>query len=186
MIEAESKSDSIKKETSQCEVSASHFALQIALQTLKERCQLLQQRLSTVEEENLRFRIESQHNSRCISKEVLPASEISKLEEKITQLSRQKCQLVDLATMVVKENNQLWTRLSRVTEANQSLGNHLSKISDTLNKHPIGEIPKLTESEIIPETGSKLTSDGKLFNLLSLMLNYCQFVILLCTIYCKV
>lgn len=146
------------------EVSASHFALQIALQTMKERCQLLQQRLSAVEEENVRLRIENQKNSHR-SIEGVPATEICKLDEKITQLSRQKCQLIDRITMVANENKQLWIRLSRVTEANQSLGNRLSKISDTLNKHPFGEIPATKESELtVSDSGPRCSSDGKFLN----------------------
>ncbi|XP_075231943.1 C2H2-type zinc binding domain-containing protein spindle-F [Lycorma delicatula] len=160
MSETDKKSDCIKQNFRNDEVPASHFALQIALQTMKERCQLLQQRLSAVEEENLRLRIDSQNNSRINSIKV-PANEISKLEEKITQLTRQKCQLVDRITMVAKENNQLWTRLSRLTEANQSLGNHLTKISDTLNKHPIGEVSKIGESVLVADSGSKSDTDVK-------------------------
>ena len=38
--------------------------------------------------------------------------------------------------MVAAENRQLWNRLTRLTKTNKSLGNHLTKISDTLKQHP--------------------------------------------------
>ncbi|XP_022194353.2 protein spindle-F isoform X2 [Nilaparvata lugens] len=131
---------------------ASHYAMQVALQTMKERCQLLQQRLSSVEEDNLRLRIECQNNNRDKT-DVPQHSNHKKYEEQITQLVREKSQLQNRISMVAKENNKLWTRLSKLTEANQSLGDHMSKISDTLNKHPIGE------SSILIDSSQKLQKD---------------------------
>lgn len=37
--------------------------------------------------------------------------------------------------MVAAENRQLWTRLTKLTRTNKSLGSHLTKISDTLKQH---------------------------------------------------
>lgn len=45
-------------EASQEENLHSQFALQVAFQTMKERCQHLQARLVSVEEENIRLRLE--------------------------------------------------------------------------------------------------------------------------------
>lgn len=127
------------------EAVGSHFALQVALQTMKERCQHLQQRLTAVEEENLRLRIENRRRRSDSAGTVIADtstndSEDSKtriegLEEKVATLTRQKSQLTHHLFMVATENRQLWNRLSCLTQANQSLGNHLSKISSTLSRH---------------------------------------------------
>ncbi|XP_069681325.1 protein spindle-F isoform X2 [Periplaneta americana] len=121
------------------EAGGSHFALQVALQTMKERCQNLQQRLGTVEEENLCLRIENRKrrsdSTSAVTGEENLKSEIDNLEEKVAQLTRQKSQLTHHLFMVATENRQLWNRLSLLTQANHNLGSHLSKISSTLSRH---------------------------------------------------
>lgn len=115
---------------------ASNYALQVALQTMKERCQQLQARLSVVEEENLQLKIDKQRHVRHGSKISPQASgDIDKLQEQIAQLSRQKSQLTHHIFMVATENKHLWTRLSLLTEANESLGTRLNKISNALSNH---------------------------------------------------
>lgn len=144
------------------EAVGSHFALQVALQTMKERCQHLQQRLAAVEEENVRLRIENRRrksDSACTvaADAFTNESEDSKtridgLEEKVAMLTRQKSQLTHHLFMVATENRQLWNRLSRLTQANQSLGSHLSKISSTLSRH------HSTNSITIPKSESPISS----------------------------
>lgn len=115
---------------------ASNYALQVALQTMKERCQQLQARLSTVEEENLQLKIEKQRQMRQENKlSTISTCDIDKLQEQIAQLSRQKSQLTHHIYMVATENKHLWTRLSLLTEANESLGTRLNKISSALSNH---------------------------------------------------
>ncbi len=115
---------------------ASNYALQVALQTMKERCQQLQARLSAVEEENYQLRTEKQRQKRQESKtNPVNSGDIDKLQEQIAQLSRQKSQLTHHIFMVATENKHLWTRLSLLTEANESLGTRLSKISTALSNH---------------------------------------------------
>lgn len=123
----------------------SHYALKVALQTMKERCQRLQQRLGVVEEENHSLRIENRKrksDSSC----AIGADELNNgpgdlehridcLEEKVATLTRQKSQLTHHLFMVATENRQLWNRLSHLTQANENLGSHLSKISSTLSRH---------------------------------------------------
>jgi regulator of replication initiation timing len=127
------------------EAVGSHYALQVALQTMKERCQHLQQRLGVVEEENLSLRIENRKrrpDSVCTMRADELKNEpgdlehkIDRLEEKVATLTRQKSQLTHHLFMVATENRQLWNRLSQLTQANQNLGSHLSKISNTLSRH---------------------------------------------------
>lgn len=115
---------------------ASNYALQVALQTMKERCQQLQTRLSSVEEENLQLKIEKQRYMRQENKQTtITSCDIDKLQEQIAQLSRQKAQLTHHIYMVATENKHLWTRLSMLTEANESLGTRLNKISSALCNH---------------------------------------------------
>lgn len=111
--------------------SSSHYALHVALQTMKERCQNLQKRLSTLEEENLSLRMAQssvQQPSGLSSAETITERRVSNqteldvLREKVSELSRQKIQLMDHISMVAAENRQLWSRLSKLTKDNQSLG----------------------------------------------------------------
>lgn len=113
------------------ETTASKYALQVALQTMKERCQQLQNRLTSVEEENLRLKLENQRFTSSNEETQTRSS----LEEQVTQLNKQKASLTHHIFMVANENKQLWTRLSQLTEVNETLGDHLNKISDALNKH---------------------------------------------------
>jgi regulator of replication initiation timing len=139
------------------EAVGSHYALQVALQTMKERCQHLQQRLGVVEEENLRLRIENRKrrsDSVCtITTDELKNEpgdlecKIENLEEKVATLTRQKSQLSHHLYMVASENRQLWNRLSHLTQANQNLGSHLSKISSTLSRHHSASSITVTKSE---------------------------------------
>jgi regulator of replication initiation timing len=127
------------------EASGSHHAMQVALQTMKERCQHLQRRLGAVEEENLNLRIENRKrrsdSASAITADTLKNEpedserKIDCLEEKVAMLTRQKSQLTHHLFMVATENKQLWNRLSHLTQANQNLGSHLSKISNTLSRH---------------------------------------------------
>lgn len=94
--------------------TTSNCALQIALQTMKDRCQLLQLRLSNLEEENLKLRIDKK-KSETNEKEP-KESLVSKLNEEIEMLSQQKTQLTHHIFMVATENKQLWTKLSMLTE----------------------------------------------------------------------
>jgi regulator of replication initiation timing len=151
------------------EAVGSHYALQVALQTMKERCQHLQQRLVAVEEENLNLRIEckkQKSDAVCATAENALKSEpenskdkIDCLEEKVTTLTRQKTQLTHHLFMVATENRQLWNRLSHLTQANQNLGSHLSKISSTLSRH------HSTNSIVVPKSqlpASTLSRRGEL------------------------
>lgn len=109
--------------------SSSHYALHVALQTMKERCQSLQKRLSTVEEENLALRMAQSSiqpstglsgAETAIERRVSNQTELEVLREKVSELSRQKIQLMDHISMVAAENRQLWSRLSKLTKDSQT------------------------------------------------------------------
>lgn len=128
--------DSNKSDTVQTkEQLASHYALHVALQTMKERCLALQERLNTVEQENSTLRKQygqDQPNFRVNNMD--DRSEIEMLREQAGELTRQKYQLTEHIGMVASENRQLWLRLSKLTKDNQSLGVSLNKIKTTLTE----------------------------------------------------
>uniref|UniRef100_A0A023F5A3 UBZ1-type domain-containing protein n=1 Tax=Triatoma infestans TaxID=30076 RepID=A0A023F5A3_TRIIF len=102
--------------------AASHYALKLAFQSIKERYVKLQDRLCALEEENVRFKENGNdkqfHNgSGCSRMEIL--------EKKIDELSRQKAQLSHHIFMLANENKDLWNNLSKLTEEKQILVNQL-------------------------------------------------------------
>lgn len=113
---------------------ASHYALHVALQTMKERCLSLQQRLTAVEEENADLRKKFGKDQPHISAAMDARSECEMLSEQVGELTRQKYQLTEHIGMVALENRQLWLRLSKLTKDNQSLGVSLNKIKTTLTE----------------------------------------------------
>uniref|UniRef100_A0A8D9AER7 UBZ1-type domain-containing protein n=1 Tax=Cacopsylla melanoneura TaxID=428564 RepID=A0A8D9AER7_9HEMI len=134
----------------------SNCALQIALQTMKDRCQQLQLRLSNLEDENLKLRIEKRKNESSFHHDKEPRENVlGKLNEEIETLSQQKTQLTHHIFMVATENKQLWTKLSLLTEETNvpeqsinlvkenHLTNHLKEVDINLGKNPdLIEVPK--------------------------------------------
>lgn len=103
----------------------SQLALRVALQTMKERCLSLQQRLSVVEEENelLRGRLDTEQNqanesSLLQQNKSIPHNsiELDNLRSQVSELNRQKVQLSDHINMVANENRKLWSRLSQIAK----------------------------------------------------------------------
>ncbi|XP_008210214.1 protein spindle-F isoform X3 [Nasonia vitripennis] len=126
------------------DTTASEYALQVAFQTMKERCQLLQARLVIVEEENISLRLKYENNQSVDPVKINGINEnsiILRHQEHIEELKKEKSQLEHHIFMVASENQKLWNRLTQLTRTNKSLGNQLTKISDTLKQHPKTEIP---------------------------------------------
>lgn len=110
----------------------SHYALHIALQTLKERCQQFQSRISTLEEENVNLRLKCCENTPTNDSSF---NQIDGLTHQVTKLTEQKGQLSKSVAMVTAENRKLWTRLSKLTQRNETIGSKLNKINDSLSQH---------------------------------------------------
>lgn len=173
--------------------SSSHYALHVALQTMKERCQNLQKRLSALEEENLGLRMAqpnmSSSEAATHERRVSNQTELEVLREKVSELSRQKIQLTDHISMVAAENRQLWSRLSKLTKDNQALGGSVARMkesavgggsqnlirSKTFTKNAPN--PKLRDR--LPREGSEVSSSSEEINMeledVSL-LNKCGFI----------
>ncbi|KAK3931117.1 Protein spindle-F [Frankliniella fusca] len=127
------------------DIVGSRYALEVAFQTMKERCQRLQQRLAKVEDENTKLRLQRRNDDLIDSAKGY--GEGDTLQNKIAELERQKQQLTHHVLMVTSENKQLWTRLSQSAKLNQSLGSQLTKISDTLNRHsPLTNVTNMQTS----------------------------------------
>lgn len=90
------------------------LALNLALQTIKERCVHLQKRLFALESENSRLKLNSVNNDTPSDNSSL--SEIQELRAKNAELALQKNQLTDNLTMISTENRKLWKRLSQLTK----------------------------------------------------------------------
>lgn len=130
--------ESINDLTYNCE-NTSNYALQLALKTMQERCQQLQKRLATVEDENCSLRMKYCREKPSINISNTSKTEVELLQDKIGQLTKQKSQLAQNVMMVASENRNLWNRLSKLTDVNNSLGNQLLKINDALNQHKMNE-----------------------------------------------
>lgn len=119
--------------STQASDTQTNYALHVALQTMKERCQSLQQRLSVVEDENITLRMQvGMDTPKQGGRLPLNArNEIDDLSEKVGQLTRQKYQLTEHIAMVATENRQLWSRLSKLTKENQNLGTSLDKMKES-------------------------------------------------------
>ncbi|XP_049277345.1 protein spindle-F [Anopheles funestus] len=99
--------------------TASNQALQTALQTLKERCQTFQRRITILEEENGTLRArqvkstipEQLHDNRAVIQ-----TELMQLRETVAELTHQKMQMAEQISMVGTENRQLWRRLSLIAK----------------------------------------------------------------------
>lgn len=94
----------------------------------------LQQRLTSVEQENSSLRKKYGQDQPNRDNNMDDRSEIDLLREQVGELTRQKYQLTEHIGMVALENRQLWLRLSKLTKDNQSLGVSLNKIKTTLTE----------------------------------------------------
>ncbi|XP_003704166.1 C2H2-type zinc binding domain-containing protein spindle-F [Megachile rotundata] len=132
MTDMEQSENSYDKKRSTC------YALYFAFKTLNERCQQLETRLATVEEENKCLRLKCGKDECAAITKVNDSDEntiVQTLKEKVEELTKQKSQLTHQIVMVAAENRQLWNRLTKLTRTNKSLGNQLTNISDTLKQH---------------------------------------------------
>lgn len=136
------------------DIIGSRYALEVAFQTMKERCQRLQQRLAKLEDENSVLRLQRRKEEVVVGSR--GGEEPEAMRDKIAELERQKQQLAQHVFMVTSENKQLWTRLSQSAKLNQSLGSQLTKISDSLNRHSASN--NLNQSQL---GGSMMASSSR-------------------------
>ena len=103
------------------ELLSNTLALNLALQTIKERCVHLQKRLHALESENSRLRLNTINNDKkneSYFDNSINLSEVEELRSKNAELTLQKNQLSENLTMISTENRKLWKRLSQLTKDN--------------------------------------------------------------------
>lgn len=120
--------------------NVSNCALQIALQTMKDRCQQLQLRLSNLEDENLKLRIDKRKSETITHDKESEDNAIRKLNEEVEMLSQQKSQLTHHIFMVATENKQLWTNLSMLTEEKNMPEQSLNLVKDNSKSDLLKEV----------------------------------------------
>lgn len=96
---------------------SSTLALNLALQTIKERCVHLQKRLFALESENSKLRLSKVNNDKDTDLRN-SLSEIEELRSQNAELNLQKTQLTENLSMISSENRKLWMRLSQLTKEN--------------------------------------------------------------------
>uniref|UniRef100_A0A0P4VLP5 UBZ1-type domain-containing protein n=1 Tax=Rhodnius neglectus TaxID=72488 RepID=A0A0P4VLP5_9HEMI len=142
----------------------SNYALKVALHTMKERCQKLQNRLSCLEEENLQLRIERHSIPGVAKKERDLHIDNITLHKKIEELNRQKSQLSHHIFMVATENKELWERLSKLSDE-KNVETYSKNLLMTSNKYTnvipdkslqILELCKDTKEESLEEISLKV------------------------------
>lgn len=137
------------------ETAGAQYALQVAFQTLNERCQQYEQRIAVLQEENISLRTRQMKDESASNS----LSEIDSLKRQITELTLQKLHLKENVRIVSAENKQLWSRLSELTETNKSLSLQLTKINDTLTQHNSKQHPHFpvirSKTFTIDESNSK-------------------------------
>lgn len=104
----------------------------IIILTLKERCYLLQQRLKSVEQENIQLALQCSKSS---PNHIL--QDIDALNENIAQLTKEKSQLAHHVFMVACENKKLWSRLVTFSKSNNQYENSENQIKKTTLKNDI-------------------------------------------------
>lgn len=103
------------------ELLSNTLALNLALQTIKERCVHLQKRLFALESENSRLRLNTLNSDKRNESQVVDNSSITEIEDlraKNAELTLQKNQLTENLSMISTENRKLWKRLSQLTKEN--------------------------------------------------------------------
>lgn len=137
------------------------FALQVALQTLKERCQQFQQRISTLEEENALLKSKNESNFIYSNNSL---SEFDVIKQKNALLVEENEQLTNNFHMILLENRSLWSRLSKLGQTKENLESKLHKISDSLYQHTVSltqhqTFVKHNEPLVQSEANRKITSN---------------------------
>ncbi|KAH8363022.1 hypothetical protein KR084_004552 [Drosophila pseudotakahashii] len=154
--------------TSGCTNSASsdkvNYALQVALQTIKERCIQLQRRVANMEEENQRLREASSRSEGAppsSANGIGVTGDVLSLKTQVSELQRQKEQLEEHISMVSNENRRLWSRLSQISKDQQL--NQVPSSPDLRaqqNQQNLVRSKTFTQHSPNPHLRQKMLSDG--------------------------
>lgn len=92
---------------------------ELALHAMRDRCLLLQKRINTLENDNMRLKLQTSQTSPYIP---LQDDEKSTLQLKIAELHKQKSQLMHHIFMVSCENKTLWNKISSIKGPDKQSG----------------------------------------------------------------
>ncbi|XP_016973804.2 protein spindle-F [Drosophila rhopaloa] len=136
-----------------------NYALQVALQTIKERCIQLQRRVANMEEENQRLREVSSRSEGAPSVSGVSGDVLS-LRAQVSELQRQKEQLEEHIGMVSNENRRLWSRLSQISKDQQLNQVPSSPDSRAQQNQNLVRSKTFTQHSPNPHLRQKMLSDG--------------------------
>lgn len=147
----------LKNQTSESNANMTYNANRIALQTMKERCYWLQNRLTSVEKENVQLSIQC---TKLKNNNTSSNTALDSLNASIAQLTKEKSHLAHHIFIVACENKKLWSRLSQLTKTDSiEKGKKSCKVDvDSSTENVEFTAPTLTRSQTF--THSK--SDPKL------------------------
>ncbi|XP_052835248.1 protein spindle-F [Drosophila gunungcola] len=135
-----------------------NYALQVALQTIKERCIQLQRRVAKMEEENQRLREVSSRTEGAPPLVTGINGDVLSLRAQVSELQRQKEQLEEHIGMVSNENRRLWSRLSQISKDQQQL--HPVPSSPAQQNQNLVRSKTFTQHSPNPHLRQKMLSDG--------------------------
>lgn len=145
----------LKGQTADSNANMTYNANRIALQTMKERCYWLQNRLTSVEKENVQLSIQCSKSKNNNSS----SNTMDSLNASIAQLTKEKSHLAHHIFIVACENKKLWSRLSQLTKTDSiDKGKRNSKADSDATETVEFTAPTLTRSQ----TFTHCKSDPKL------------------------
>lgn len=100
---------------------------ELALHAMRDRCLLLQRRINTLENDNMKLKLDiSKVNAPYLP---LQDDEKNQLHQQIAELNKQKSQLIHHVFMVSCENKNLWNKISTLKSQD--------KVSKEITKQPL-------------------------------------------------
>lgn len=120
-------------------------ALELALHTMRDRCLILQRRIHSLENDNMRLKLNGiKTNENYINSSIKIDEDGKKMFEKVAELTKQKSQLTHHVFMVTCENKNLWSRIASLTRQNKP--NNTNLVSER-NEQPQKQNNRLLRSE---------------------------------------
>lgn len=92
---------------------------ELALHAMRDRCLLLQRRINTLENDNMRLKLDNTKNTECSPYSPLQEDEKFALHQKIAELNKQRSQLMHHIFMVSCENKNLWTKIATIKKVDK-------------------------------------------------------------------
>ncbi|KAL4716652.1 hypothetical protein ACJJTC_008287 [Scirpophaga incertulas] len=115
---------------------------ELALHAMRDRCLLLQRRINVLENDNMRLKLDITKITENTPYVPLREDEKTSLLEKISELNKQKSQLLHHVFMVSCENKNLWNKLSTLKSVDKSLNKLHTKQTMLRSNNYLHSTPK--------------------------------------------